>query len=62
MTMTGLPPSTTIRCTKCGASFGCDPAGNCWCKEENFRLPMPVSTAESCLCPKCLREAAEAQR
>ena len=59
--MSAPPTATTIRCTKCGASFGCDQAGDCWCKEESFRLPMPVSTAESCLCPKCLREAARQQ-
>ena len=48
---------TTIRCEKCGAEFGCDPAGDCWCKEESFRVPMPAG-ATSCLCPKCLREMA----
>ena len=55
--MATLPQTATIRCEKCGASFGCDPAGDCWCKEEGFRLPMPTE-ATSCLCPKCLREAA----
>jgi len=58
--MTTLPLAATIRCAKCGAVFSCDPAGECWCKEENFRLPMPPSSAESCLCPKCLRHAAGA--
>lgn len=52
---------TTIRCAQCGAEFGCDPAGACWCKDEDFRVPMPAA-AVSCLCPKCLREAAEKTR
>lgn len=57
--MTTLTQTAEIRCSRCGAAFGCDPAGNCWCKEESFRLPTPVSGAESCLCPKCLRAEAE---
>jgi hypothetical protein len=57
--MATAPTATTIRCVRCGAEFGCDPAGACWCKEEAFRLPMPSTTAQSCLCPKCLREAAQ---
>jgi hypothetical protein len=59
--MATLSQATTLRCARCGTSFGCDPAGDCWCKEEAFRLPMPVSGAESCLCPACLRKAAEKQ-
>lgn len=58
--MTTLPQASTLRCAKCGAEFGCDPAGACWCKDESFRLPMPSSDAGSCLCPRCLREAAKA--
>ncbi len=57
--MATLPQAATIRCSQCGAAFGCDPAGDCWCKQETFRLPMPASNAARCLCPKCLREAAE---
>jgi hypothetical protein len=55
--MSAKPASTaaTLRCTKCGAEFACDPLGSCWCKDESFRLPMPASDAESCLCPTCLR-------
>ncbi len=52
-------PATAIRCSRCGASFGCNPAGECWCKDESIRLPMPASSAESCLCPKCLKAVAE---
>ena len=55
-------PSAKIRCTRCGAEFGCDPAGDCWCKEETRRVPMPASDAESCLCPKCLRALANGAR
>jgi len=57
-------PSTaaTLRCTKCGAEFSCDPAGACWCKDETYRLPMPANKAESCLCPKCLQAMAAVQQ
>jgi hypothetical protein len=60
--MTTLSQAATIRCSQCGAAFGCDPVGECWCKEETLRLPMPGSNAESCLCPSCLRAAAEPPR
>ncbi len=60
--MSGSATTATLRCTKCGAEFACDPVGACWCKDEAFRLPMPKAGAESCLCPKCLREAAAEQR
>jgi hypothetical protein len=46
-------------CARCGAPFDCDPAGDCWCKAETFRLPMPETGAEDCLCPACLRQAAQ---
>jgi len=52
-------PSPRIACTRCGATFGCDPGGDCWCKHEDVRLPMPVAGA-SCLCPDCLRAVASA--
>lgn len=49
-------------CKKCGAKFGCDiTAGKeqCWC----FEMPKLLSSskADSCLCPKCLKEAISAQ-
>ena len=53
--------AATLRCTKCGADFACDPAGACWCKDEAFKMPMPASETESCLCPNCLRAMAEEQ-
>ena len=49
-----------LTCADCGASFTCDPAGQCWCAEEVARLPMPVDGAD-CLCPDCLRKLAATQ-
>ncbi|HTP84933.1 MAG TPA: cysteine-rich CWC family protein [Alphaproteobacteria bacterium] len=51
-----------LRCTRCGAEFACDPAGDCWCKDETFRVPMPKAGAESCLCPACLRTMADGKQ
>ena len=45
-------------CARCGAAFACEPAGDCWCKHEIVRLPMPTA-GEACLCAECLRKAAE---
>ena len=56
--MTTLSQAAVIRCQKCGTEFGCDPLGACWCKDETYRVPMPASPADSCLCPTCLRDAA----
>jgi hypothetical protein len=46
-----------VICAQCGASFGCDLSGDCWCADEPFRLPVPAATdtASDCLCPTCLR-------
>ena len=44
---------------RCGAALSCDPAGDCWCKHVEVRLPMPAA-GEGCLCAACLREAANA--
>lgn len=60
--MSAATPPATIRCTKCGAAFACEPAGECWCKDETIRLPLPADGTASCLCPKCLRAMAEAQQ
>ncbi|MBV8538347.1 MAG: hypothetical protein JO128_22305 [Alphaproteobacteria bacterium] len=54
--------TTTLRCARCGAEFACDPAGDCWCKDEPFRVPLPKTDAESCLCPTCLRAMAEGKQ
>jgi hypothetical protein len=56
---TGKPTPRRLACANCGTEFNCDPAGDCWCKEESLRVPMPA-TGEDCLCPKCLRKLAEA--
>ena len=47
-------------CARCGAAFSCEPAGDCWCKHEEARLPVPVEGegCEGCLCAACLRQAA----
>jgi hypothetical protein len=46
-----------VACARCGATFACEPAGDCWCKHEPVRLPMPAAD-EGCLCADCLRKAA----
>jgi hypothetical protein len=46
-----------IACARCGATLVCEPAGDCWCKHEPVRLPVPTAEA-GCLCADCLREAA----
>jgi hypothetical protein len=50
-------PSRAV-CARCGVAFGCDPAGDCWCRHAEVRLPMPA-LGETCLCPGCLHAAAE---
>ena len=58
----GQPAATPRRlaCARCGTSFDCGLGGDCWCAAETFKLPMPASDAEDCLCPACLRKAATA--
>ena len=53
--------SRRLACSRCGTEFACDPGGNCWCADESFRLPMPLE-GEDCLCPACLRKAADADK
>ena len=60
--MSDSASKASLRCVRCGAEFGCDPAGDCWCKDESFRLPMPEAGVETCLCPTCLRTAAKEGR
>ncbi len=45
-------------CARCGIVFACEPAGDCWCRHVDVRLPIPAADAR-CLCPACLRAAAE---
>jgi hypothetical protein len=47
-------------CSACGTEFSCDPAGRCWCAEQDFRLPMPTE-GQDCLCRACLTKLAAAQ-
>lgn len=55
------PSPRSLACARCGAVFECRPAGDCWCADEAFRLPLPVAGAdEDCLCPACLRAKAGA--
>jgi uncharacterized protein len=63
-----MSPSSTsasvrdLRCARCGAAFTCGQGGRdgaCWCCDETYRVPMPVSATEDCLCPACLREHAK---
>jgi hypothetical protein len=46
-----------VACARCDAAFSCEPTGDCWCKHEPARLPMPTA-GESCMCAECLRQAA----
>jgi hypothetical protein len=49
--------SRRLACSACGAEFGCDLSGQCWCAEESVKLPMPVAGGD-CLCRDCLRALA----
>jgi hypothetical protein len=51
-----------LACTRCGTAFDCSLGGDCWCAAEPFRLPVPDSAADDCLCPACLRAAAGLRR
>jgi len=55
-------PSRSLSCARCGTAFECRPGGDCWCAAEPYRLPMPDSAAEDCLCPACLRAKAAESR
>jgi Cysteine-rich CWC len=50
-----------LACARCGAAFECGVnAGACWCAAEDFRLAVPTAdSTEDCLCPACLRKAAQ---
>jgi hypothetical protein len=57
MTLSGVPPGTNGRCSRCGAAFACGAvAGSekCWCMELPPVAPVP---GRSCLCPACLDAA-----
>jgi hypothetical protein len=51
-----------LRCARCGAAFTCGTGGRdggCWCCDEAYRVPMPATAAQDCLCPACLRAHAK---
>jgi hypothetical protein len=50
-----------LACARCGATFECRPGGGCWCAAEPYLLPMTNAAIEDCLCPACLRKAADAR-
>jgi hypothetical protein len=52
-----IQPTRRLACASCGAEFGCNLSGPCWCMDEAYRLPIP-SDGGDCLCPDCLRKAA----
>jgi hypothetical protein len=58
----GQPAATPRRivCARCGDCFDCSLGGDCWCAAEPYRLPLPASPTEDCLCPACLRKASTA--
>ena len=52
-------PPRQLACARCGTTFDCSLEGGCWCAKEPYRLPISdAATAEDCLCPACLRQAA----
>lgn len=49
-----------VVCARCGTAFDCGLSADCWCAAEPYRLPMTKALIEDCLCPECLRNAADA--
>jgi hypothetical protein len=58
--MDPTPAPRRMVCPRCGSSFDCGLSADCWCAAEPYRLPMTKALLEDCLCPACLREAADA--
>jgi hypothetical protein len=56
--MMETPEPRRLACARCGAVFDCTRTQECWCNDQSFRLPMPSSDAEDCLCATCLAAAA----
>ncbi len=48
-----------VTCARCAVPFDCGLSGDCWCAAEPYRLPMTKAWIEDCLCPACLRKAAD---
>jgi hypothetical protein len=60
--MSEAPAPRRLACARCGTAFDCGLGGECWCAAEPYRLPLTNDTREDCLCPVCLRKAADAAR
>lgn len=45
------PQATTLVCKRCGRTYDCDPAGDCWCKALPPVRPVPTHDGARCLCP-----------
>jgi hypothetical protein len=60
MTTSNAGSPRSLSCARCGAVFECGLNANCWCAAELYRLPMTKAWIEDCICPACLRKAAEA--
>jgi hypothetical protein len=58
--MTSPATPRRIVCARCGAPFDCGLSAQCWCAAEPYRLSMTKALIEDCLCPACLRKAADA--
>jgi hypothetical protein len=56
----GTRSSRHLSCAHCGLSFECGLGADCWCAAETYRLPITKIWNEDCLCPACLRKAADA--
>jgi hypothetical protein len=58
-------PLRRLTCARCSSAFDCGSGGatgDCWCMDEDYRLPMPDQAAGDCLCPTCLRAEAASAR
>ena len=54
------PPARRLACARCGTTFDCGLGGDCWCAALPYRVPLTdAGRGEDCLCPNCLRKAAE---
>jgi hypothetical protein len=61
MTAPAAQTPRRLACARCGTAFDCALGGECWCAAEPVRLPLTAAgVSEDCLCPQCLRKAAEA--
>ncbi len=46
-----------IQCYKCKKKMKCNPKGECWCKNLNYKIPKKkINENEGCLCEICIKE------